>query len=369
MGAGYNKWWLLPVGIFVSSAMLSLNILVFGPSFFTKSPTEPVPLASAARTGASDGDRCSGALAGDYACHEERYEVLVRESGVEAAFVELKGEYRENGFIESNCHQMTHVIGRAAAELYGDVPSTYARGDAFCWSGYYHGAMEGIVAKIGPEKVMAQAGGICSDLGGNERYSFHHYNCAHGLGHGFMSLEANDLFASLDACDTLPDVWEADACYGGAFMENVAAGRENPLRPSTEFLDPERPLYPCTDVVFRHKEQCYAMQTSYALRVRGDDFVKVFELCATVEGAFRPTCYQSLGRDASGRSDNDPAKIEAACMVGAGYEARSNCIIGAARTFVSYYSDDGEAKSLCLSVEPHLQSACLTATDEYYATL
>lgn len=369
MGAGYNKWWLLPVGIFVSSAMLSLNILVFGPSFLAKSPSEPVPLASAARTVTTDGGGCSGALAGDYACHEKRYEVLVRESGVEAAFVELKGEYRENGFIESNCHQMTHVIGRAAAELYGDVPDTYARGDSFCWSGYYHGAMEGIVARIEPERVMAEAGGICSDLGDNERYSFHHYNCAHGLGHGFMSLEANDLFDSLGDCDTLPDAWEADACYGGVFMENVAAGREDPLRPSTEYLDPERPLYPCTDVAFRHKEQCYAMQTSYALRVRGNDFVKVFDLCATVESAFRPTCYQSLGRDASGRSDNDPAKIEAACMIGAGYEARSNCIIGAARTFVSYYSDDREAKSLCLSVEPHLRPACLTATEEYYATL
>ena len=372
MGAGFNKWWLLPAGIFVSCAMISLNILVFGPSFLPESPAEPVPLAAgvvAAKTGTDGGDGCSGALSSDYACHEERYEKLVRDSGVEAAFAELKGEYRENGFVKSNCHQMTHVIGRAAAELYGDVPGTYARGDTFCWSGYYHGAMEAVVAKIGPERVMAEAGGICAELGGNERYSFYHYNCAHGLGHGFMSLKANDLFDSLGACDTLPDAWEADACYGGVFMENVAAGRDDPQNPASEYLDPDRPLYPCTDVAVRHKDQCYGMQTSYALRARGNDFVKVFDLCATVEDAFRPTCYQSLGRDASGRSDNDAAKIEAACMIGAGFEARSNCVIGAARTFVSYYSDDEEAKALCLSVKPKLQPACLTATEEYYATL
>lgn len=152
-------------------------------------------------------------------------------------------------------------------------------------------------------------------------------------------------------------------------MENVAAGREDPQRPSSKYLDPARPLYPCTGVAFRHKDQCYAMQTAYARRARGNDFAKVFDLRAAAEVAFRPACYQSLGRDASGRSGNDPEKIEAACMIVAGFEARSNCIIGAARTFVSYYSNDDEAKALCLSVKPRLQPACPAATEEYYATL
>jgi len=187
LGAGFNKWWLLPAGIIISCAMISLNILVFGPSLLPESPTEPVPLASAAKAGTDGGDGCSGALSSDYACHEERYELLVRESGVETAFAELKGEYRENGFIESNCHQMTHVIGRAAAELYGDVPGTYARGDTFCWSGYYHGAMEAVVAKIGPERVMAEAGGNCAGPGGSGGGSFDHYNRGPRPRHRFLS--------------------------------------------------------------------------------------------------------------------------------------------------------------------------------------
>ena len=367
MGAGFDKWWLLPIGILVGSAAISLNILVFGSYFVPRSSAEPVPPILGGTVPTDDG--CSGALATDYACHQERYRELVLGSGVEEAFRELKADYKENGYVESNCHQLTHVIGRAAAELYGDVAGTYGRGDTFCWSGYYHGAMEAVVAKIGPEKILRKAGTICADLGeGSERYSFRHYNCAHGLGHGFMSLKANELFDSLDACDTLPDLWERDACYGGVFMENIAAGSD-PDRPRPKYLDPDRPLYPCTDVAFRYRDQCYGMQTSYALDVQGDDFGRVFDLCATVENAFRPTCYQSLGRDASGRSDNDAEKIEAACMLGVDYEARSNCVIGAARTFVSYYSSDAEARALCLSVKPALQGACLAATEEYYATL
>lgn len=36
---------------------------------------------------------CSNALSSDYACHQQRCQNLVRNSGVEAAFAELKDEY------------------------------------------------------------------------------------------------------------------------------------------------------------------------------------------------------------------------------------------------------------------------------------
>ena len=99
---------------------------------------------------------CTGASASDYSCYQERYKTLVRGSGVEAAFTDLKDEYEKNPFVKNNCHQLTHVIGRAAADLYGDIPTTYSKGDSFCWSGYYHGAMEAVVAKIGPDKILDQ---------------------------------------------------------------------------------------------------------------------------------------------------------------------------------------------------------------------
>ncbi len=97
-------------------------------------------------------DCSSGAFAADYRCCQQRYKNLVRNPGVEAAFAELKDEYANNDVLSSYCHQLTHVIGRTAAELYGDLPTTYSHGDSLCWSGYYHGALETFVARIGPDK-------------------------------------------------------------------------------------------------------------------------------------------------------------------------------------------------------------------------
>src|SRR3712207_8036444 len=48
----------------------------------------------------------------------------------------------------------------------------------------------------------------------------------------------------------------------------------------TKYLKADEPLYPCDEVGPAYKEQCYMMQTSYALKTQDDDFGKVFELCA-----------------------------------------------------------------------------------------
>src|SRR5206468_2613061 len=130
------------------------------------------------------------------------------------------------------------------------------------------------------------------DVSENQKYSFYHYNCVHGLGHGFMGVLDNEVFKSLETCDTLTDDWERESCYGGVFMENTMS-EENPGNLS-KYLKPDQPLYPCTDVETKYKNECYKMQTSHALRTQGNDFGKVFGLCSKVEDEFRPTCYQSL---------------------------------------------------------------------------
>lgn len=369
MMAGFNKWWLMPFGILMVSVLISAGIVLFEPAFLGGASAEvaQADVAGGKKKVAAGGEPrdCSGASANDYACYQERYQGLVQGSGVEAAFTELKSEYDKNEFIKAQCHQITHVIGRAATDVYGDIPNTYSKGDNFCWSGYYHGAMEATVAKIGPDKILKEADTICAPLGeGDQKHSFYHYNCVHGLGHGFMGVQNNELFESLEVCDTMTDDWERESCYSGAFMENIMA-KDNPSHPSKE-LRADEPLYPCTEVEKKYKPQCYLMQTSYALETLGNDFQKVFELCGTVESEFRPTCYQSLGRDASGITSSDVDRTNANCMLGEDYEARSNCVIGAAKDFISYYSRDTEAKELCDSFDADLRKVCLKTAEEYY---
>ncbi len=365
MRAGFNKWWLLPFGVLATLALVAFGIVVAGPSLTDRSSTEVAqqPAGEPSTTGETPAD-CSGDLANDYACFQERYQGLVRGSGVEAAFTELKDEYEENELVQAQCHQLTHVIGRAALDLHGDLASTYNRGDNFCWSGYYHGAMEAIVAKIGPDEILEEANTICADMRKNQERSFYHYNCVHGLGHGFMNIHQNELFESLETCDTLKDDWERESCYSGVFMENVMA-QSNPSHPS-KYLKAEEPLYPCTDLETKYKHECYKMQTSYALQTQNYDFTKVFDLCAGVEDDYRPTCYQSVGRDASSQGTADVDKTRDICMLGDDYEARSNCVIGVVRDFISYYSDDTQAKEYCESLDADLREVCLQEAEEFY---
>lgn len=365
MTEGFNRWWLLPFGILTTSALLTLSVVVFQPSFINRSYAEVAQ--QVASEAAVD---CSGAVANDYACYQRRYQDLVHNSGVAAAFADLKDEYQKNQFVSTNCHQLTHVIGRAAVDLYGDLSGTYAQGDTFCQAGYYHGAIEALAARIGSDKIVDEANTICADLAENERYSFYHYSCVHGLGHGFMGVLNNELYKSLETCDKLTDEWEREQCYDGVFMQNVMAAYD-PSYP-TKYLKADQPLYPCTDVQDKYKTQCYKRQIWYALYTQGNDFSKVFDLCGTVNDGYRTTCYEGLGRDASWRSEGNVAKTKDTCMLGGDYEARSSCVAGAVEGFSLYYdSDQGEAqaKVLCESLEADLRAVCLQKGKEYFEDL
>jgi hypothetical protein len=316
---------------------------------------------------------CSGTLSSDYACHQERYQNLVNDSGVEAAFAELKDDYGKNDFVKSGCHQLTHVIGRTAAELYSDVSEAFNHGEHFCGMGYYHGVMETLVAKIGIDKILEEADALCADMRQNRRYSEYHYGCAHGLGHGFMGVFDNELFESLYACDRLTDSWEKEHCYGGVFMQNVMA-EDDPSHPS-KYLKADQPLYPCTDIDRRYKNMCYGGQTLYVLRTQGYDFAKAFDLCGEVEDSFRARCYRYLGylgaRQSIAEHITDEGRSGAAnilCMLGEDNEIRSNCVIGAVHAFIYYYHGDmGQSKAFCESFnEVDLRAVCYREAEEPY---
>jgi hypothetical protein len=365
---GFSKWWLLPLGVLSASALVVLGFVVVGPSFSGGSSAGVAHHAAAGTSDAEVAD-CSGTLAIDYACYEERYHDLVLNSGVEATFAELKDEHEKNGFVRVACHDLTHVIGHAAGELYGDLATAYDRGDPYCAGGYYHGVTASVVAKMGADKVLEDPDALCADLRGQEERSFRHYSCAHGMGHSFMGLYENELFESLEACDALTDGWERDACYGGVFIEN-ATSVVNPSNAS-RYLKVDQPLYPCTDVADRYKNQCYDKQAAYALYMRNNDYAEVFDLCATVEDDPHPACYQGLGASAAAHTikyvTGEAARARATrelCLVGQDDEARSNCVIGAVRNFIHYYNNDEQAKALCEILETDLRTVCLRRSED-----
>lgn len=299
-------------------------------------------------------------------CLDKSYQSITEQKGVAAAFVTLKASYNTDPAVHANCHQLAHVIGRTEADIVNNVDTAYAQGDNFCWSGYYHGVMESIVSRIGVNDLPKALPSICAPIAAQKPYSFYAFNCFHGLGHGIMDVTSSNLFASLVMCDLLTTSWDQQSCYGGVFMENEM-DEVNPDH-HTVYLKAGQPMYPCTAVADKYKEQCYLMQTSHALRVANENFATVFSECSTIEQPFVDFCYQSLGRDASGNSNSAIGPTVSNCMLGKTEDAKENCIVGAVKDFISYYHSDKQANSLCEALPSAIQPICQTTKTQYYAT-
>lgn len=304
---------------------------------------------------------CSGAIFEQLQCYRGYYQMLLQRSGAKVAMNDLRSRHSDP-FIKSQCHQLAHVVGREAALFYPNVSEAFRYGDSFCWSGYYHGVMEGIVGDVGKKNLAKKLDFICIDIPGKESFSFDYYNCVHGLGHGIMGVSNNELFSSLEMCDNLTGGWERSSCWSGAFMENIIADEVYHV---SKYLSAD-PLYPCSAAADKYKNTCYLMQTSRMLALVGRDFAKVFELCGSVEEPYINTCYQSLGRDASGNTVSDVEKTRSYCMLGKDTRQRSHCIIGAVKDFISYHHSDIQARTLCVSLPEELQEVCNNTAAGYY---
>ncbi len=340
-------WILLPILVIGGATVIGWQIL---------RPAEKTAAVSCAETQSTN-----------FSCWQQRYNVMVANQSTELAFVDFKKNYATIPYVKSNCHQIAHVIGRAAAKKYPTLKETYAHGDNFCWSGYYHGAIETVAQNLGSQKIISQINTVCADFLKSKAYGFDHYNCVHGMGHGLMAVQDDNLFKALSSCEDFSGDWQQQSCYSGVFMENVM----NEINPGehSNYLKADDPLYPCTAVADKYKQQCYFMQTSHALKVENYDFSKVFNLCAGLAQPYDTTCYQSLGRDVSGQSSSDRQVTVQHCMLGETVAARENCFTGAVKDFISYYHSDAQGLAMCRTIpEKQLAASCIAAGTEYYKT-
>lgn len=346
------RWWLLPVGIVMGAILIAGGLL--GYRLYQQ---EQVPSELA----------CPGNEE-NFDCYKQQLARQVMEQSPEFATAALKKAYETNTYVQAQCHQLTHVIGQTAGKRYPDVATAYEHGDDFCASGYYHGIMQTLVAQIGFSKIKSQINTICASVKAKQAYDLDHHNCVHGLGHGIMGVNSNNLPVSLEICDSLKDEWERGSCYSGVFMENVMAYISPET--STKFLKDDDPLYPCNAVENKYKQQCYLMQTSHALTLLNADFDKVFDVCETVpEKTNESICYESLGRDASGWNVTDKIKTRDVCLLGDSELAIQGCVIGAAKDITYYHHDDDQANAFCdefKAQRPNLTTACRKIVKSYY---
>lgn len=320
--------------------------------------------------------KCGGAEELDFGCWERRYIQFTRTFGARRALKDLARQRERHGYVRSACHQLTHRIGRVAGRAEGI--DAVGKGIHICSAGYYHGISEAIMGGIGHERIRAEADTVCAKLRRRERYSFDHYNCSHGMGHGFMELYASNVFKSVEGCDALTDRWEAHNCYGGVFMENLSA-LDNKKRPPD--VRPRQPLYPCTAVGRRYKSQCYNQQVTYAVVLNDSDFGAVFRLCDRTERDFRTACYKGLGGNVAIQSSklirSPQAKttmLRRLCGLGRDLQARTGCVVGAVRIMLRDVAD-GERRvhNFCKSYDDanewRMLAICVRAQRHAYKQL
>jgi len=363
--------------------------------------SKPEDIAAWARHG------CGGPHKDD--CLEKALVSVIGPAGVDKAMAALMLISQQDADVANDGHVLAHGIGIAAYQSPETVSETFARCTADFQSGCYHGVVQAYFAdaRAGDGGLTAQKlNALCIPYRSVEK-RWLEFQCAHGIGHGVMAVESHDLLRALDSCDLLTEGFEEEACWGGAFMENVvnatqphhqgvtqvgeahehggehAEGHEGHDMSGHEghdmsghaghggqaaahpfkALDDAEPLYPCTIVKDHHRPACYLMQTSAILFRNGGDFRDAAQQCARAPEVYRNTCYISLGRDANswGRGSRERAIIycTAAPEVGQPY-----CIVGLVKNIVDVTADARDGMSFCRMAPDNTKPACYKAVGQ-----
>jgi mono/diheme cytochrome c family protein len=289
---------------------------------------------------------------GGFRCLEQAFGNLTYDEGAKPALAQFDRLMASDPEVERNCHRIAHMMGAAALVRYeGRVGKAFAEGSASCWSGYYHGILERAFSDVEPDELGAVSRELCADED-VRRTAFIAYQCVHGLGHGLMLYTSYDLPHSLEICDELATSWDQTSCTGGVFMENISSS----YGIESKWLREDDPIYPCQTVADRHKLYCYLMVTSRILPMVDYDFAKAETWCRKSEEGWVATCFQSLGRDASGTTRGNIPEILRICGLSGNME--TECVYGAARDLTS--NDGGPRRSavLCRSAAASLQDYC-----------
>ncbi|MGH3081351.1 MAG: c-type cytochrome, partial [Gaiellaceae bacterium] len=248
-----------------------------------------------------DGTRLEGCL--DTDCRRQAFGNVAFREGPRSA-LDLFEEKMADQPVEADCHRIAHTIGAASLEFHdGSVAKALANGRSTCWSGYYHGVVERSFVGTDRAGLAERSREICRDPD-IRKTSFLAYQCVHGLGHGLMIHTSYDLLGALRVCDQLETGWDSDSCEAGVFMENISSSYGIKSR----WLRDDDLIYPCNDLAEKYKLYCYLMVTSRILESNGYNWAKTVATCRKSDRGWIATCFQSLGRDASGNTRQNAPK-------------------------------------------------------------
>jgi hypothetical protein len=269
-------------------------------------------------------------------------------------------------------------------------------------SGCYHGVIQAVFAYQGTDSASVVA--LCRDTPAITQSGWLRFQCVHGIGHGLVQTYSMNLPRALTGCDMLGNAWDAESCYGGAFMEFIVGGRgqshhahlpskkdsagaggeaehagmdhegmDHGAKPDSsppfKVRDSTDLLYPCSVLGQKYLRACYQMQPGLVVERTGLNFVKVAAVCDTAPENMRAVCYQGIGTYVSGVTSRDPEESIKLCSLG---QARYVpwCFVGLVKNFVDVTANADDGLALCQRLGPsNIATACYHAVGEEITTL
>lgn len=334
---------------------------------------------------------------GKQSCYKQRLLAELDRSGTRPALDMLEDIAAADRDVVRAAHVYTHAIGIESYDPERPVSELFSECTELFQSGCYHGLIQAHFMASG-DVTETTVQELCEAFKGTGGDQFLLFQCLHGMGHGLAMLYRYYLPQALEGCDLLGSSWDRESCYGGAFMENIGSAT-NPHHPATELvtepagdgveptddeaaatghddgmsltegLEPfeqlrdDDPHYPCSALDSRYLTACYMMQTSVMLWQTGNDIGKAAELCMDAPEDWRKTCYQSLGRDISAHTLQDPADSLRECRKSP-EEYREWCYVGLVKNFVDLTATTDAGFAFCAMIEDEGKPRCYEAMGE-----
>jgi mono/diheme cytochrome c family protein len=298
----------------------------------------------------------------DFHCYEQAFANISYNDGPKEALDKFDEDIKTPGPIERDCHRIAHAIGAGALSHFdGNVGQAFVAGRPSCTSGYYHGILERAFLGVDQSKLGSSARKFCASPE-VRKSEFIAYQCVHGLGHGLMIYTGYDLPLSLHTCDKLQQ-GDQLSCTGGVFMENY----QSSYGVTSRWLKAKDLIYPCNSVAEKYKYYCYDLVTARILPKVNYNWKKTAAWCRRSEPKWVPVCFESMGRDASGFTRLDPARILKICRV-AGDMARE-CIYAASKDMTYTDVSSRRARILCNTAPGATRNYCWTGIGEILGSL
>ena len=330
-------------------------------------------------------------------CFEEVLLQLVRQDRIRLALGALSLLGQRDAEIRRFGHDYSHVIGINAWSPGKNIGEVYLQCNELFQSGCYHGVIQAFFAYQGTDSANVAA--LCRDTPGINNSGWLRFQCVHGIGHGLVQAYTMNLPRALAGCDMLGNAWDAESCYGGAFMEFIVGGRgqshhvhmvmkkdsaaaggamdheamEHMAKPDSsppfKVREPTDLLYPCSVLGQKYQRACYQMQAGLIVERTGLDFVKVAAICDIAPEPMRRTCYQGIGTYVSGVTSRDPEESIRLCSLGS-TRYRSYCFVGLVKNFVDVTANPGDGLALCRKLGPvDIATSCYHAVGEEASVL